>query len=61
MIVKIITDTENGRKWEIIKHGENRYDVKYYEFFQSIGWRLTATDRGYIKDCVEFEFDCSVA
>lgn len=61
MVVKTITDSKSGRKWEIIKHEEDRYSVKYYEFFQSIGWRLTATDRYCTKDCVEFRFDCTIA
>jgi len=29
MIVKTIVDNDAGRKWEISKHGENRYSVKY--------------------------------
>jgi hypothetical protein len=61
MLVKTIADNENGRKWEIIKHEADRYSVNYYEFFRSIGWKLTATERDYTKDCIEWEFDCVVA
>lgn len=62
MVVKTIVDEENGRKWEIIKHAENRYSVKYYEFFRSIGWRFISADRYYYtKDCIEWKFDCIVA
>lgn len=61
MVVKTFVDEENGRKWEIIKHEENRYSVKYYEFFRALGWRLISTDRNYTKDCIELEFDCIVA
>lgn len=61
MTVKTITDNENGRKWEIIKNGDNLYSVKYYEFFQSTGWRLTVTDEGYTKDLIEWEYDIKVA
>lgn len=61
MLVKTIVDNESGRKWEIVKHEADRYSVKYYEFFQSIGWRLTTTDRDYSKACIEYMFDCPVA
>lgn len=61
MIVKTITDSENGRKWEIIKHETDRYSVKYYEYFKATGWRLTATDNDYTKDCIEWEFEPTVA
>ena len=61
MLVKTITDNKNGRQGEIIKHEADRYSVKYYEFFRSVGWKLTATERDYTKDCIEWEFDCVVA
>ena len=61
MTVRTITDNENGRKCEIINNDDGLYSVKYYEFFQSIGWRLTSTDNGYTKDCIEWEFEIEVA
>ena len=61
MLVKTITDNENGRKWEIVKIGEDLYNVSYYEFFEATGWRLTGTDGGYTKDAVEWEYDVEVA
>ena len=67
MLVKQIIDNETGRRWDIIKHEENRYSVKYYEFFSSTGWRLTKTDRNfsepdyYSKDLIEYMFEITVA
>lgn len=61
MLIKTIVDNENGRKWEIIKNGDNLYSVKYYELFQSKGWRLIGADEGYTKDCIEWEYDIEVA
>lgn len=62
MIVKKIIDNENGKRWDIIKHEENRYSVNYYEYFQATGWRQYKMPKEYLtKECVEFEFDCTVA
>ena len=65
MLVRTITDSENGRKWEIYKKSENSYYYKYYEFFKQIGWRLTGTagnnrDGYFTKDCIEWDFDISI-
>lgn len=61
MLIKTIVDNESGRKWEIIKNGEDLYSVNYYEFFRGKGWRLTVTDEGYTKDAIEWEYDIEVA
>ena len=65
MLVRTITDSENGRKWEIYKKSDNEYYYEYYEFFKQIGWRLTTTTGnnrdGYLtKDCIEWDFDISI-
>ncbi len=61
MVVKSIVDQECGKRWDIIKHEPDRYSVNYYEFYHVIGWRLVGTDRDLSKDCIELEFDCTVA
>lgn len=62
MLIKTITDKQEGRKWEIYKKSDNEYFYKYYEFFKQTGWRLTCREgdniNGYLtKDVVEWEFD----
>ena len=57
MAVKTIENKEIGVKWEIFKKSANEYFYKYYEYFQSIGWRLTGTSEMYTKDCLEYELD----
>ena len=61
MLIKTIEDKENGRKWEIYKESENNYSYKYYEYFNSIGWRLITNEKNYNKDAIEWEFDIKVA
>ncbi len=63
MTVKTIIDNEQGRKWEINKHGEDDYTVAYFEFFQSIGWRELKAGpvEHWSKEALESEFDCKVA
>lgn len=62
MVVKTIVDNEKGRKWEIIKHGEDRYSYNYYEFLKTIGWKKMSNETEYCsKDIIEFEFDIKVA
>lgn len=64
MLIKSIIDAPSGRKWDIYKRADNEYYYKYYEYFKSIGWRLTATTGGkgeyFTKDCIEWEFDIIV-
>lgn len=63
MTVKTIIDNEQGRKWEIIKHGNDDYTVAYFEFFQPIGWRELKTGpvEHWSKEALEWEFDCEIA
>ena len=67
MKIKTITDEDAGRKWEIYKKADNQYYYKYYECYQSIGWRLIGQNGGnaegyyYTKESVEWEFDTTVA
>lgn len=61
MLIRTITDEENGRKWEIHKKQDNEYFYKYFEYFKQCGWRLTARDgdhiKGYLtKDLIQWEF-----
>lgn len=61
MLIKTITDNENGRKWEIYKESNNNYSYRYYEYYKAIGWRLITSENNYSKDCIEYEFDIEVA
>lgn len=61
MLIKIIIDNENGKKWEIFKNSDNDYFYKYYEFFQVTGWRIIFTESSYSKDAIEWELDTEVA
>ena len=61
MLIKTITNNENGKKWEIYKKSEYNYSCKYYEYFNSIGWRLITSENNYNKDAIEWEFDIEVA
>lgn len=58
MIVKTIIDADNGRKWEISKKSDEGYTIKYYEYFNSIGWISHCEDTTvYSKQVVEDMFD----
>lgn len=61
MLVKTITDTENGRKWEIYKESDGTYSYKYLEFYKSVGWRQISGDFGYTKDAIEWQFEIKVS
>lgn len=67
MLIRTIENKENGTKWEIYKKEENKYFLKYYEFFQSCGWRFTFQDGGnkqgfyYSKEDIEYDFDIKIA
>ena len=65
MPIKTIVDNKDGRKWEIYKKSDNEFFFKYYEYFKSIGWKLTAREgdsvKGYMtKDLIEWQFDVAV-
>lgn len=65
MLVRTITDDQEGRKWEIYKKSDDEYFYKYYEFFKQIGWRLTGRTGDHIggyltKDVIEGEFNIIV-
>jgi hypothetical protein len=58
MIVKTIIDEKVGKKWEIVKHEEDRYSVNYYEYFEKCGWKLFKSQTEYYdKDCLEYLFE----
>lgn len=62
MLVKEIIDIENGTKYEIYKNNENDYSYKYFEYFQSCGWRQIGKEQANrSKDLIEWEFDIKVA
>ncbi|MDA8223893.1 MAG: hypothetical protein M0Z35_19810 [Desulfitobacterium hafniense] len=66
MLIRTITDKENGRKWEIYKKQDNEYFYKYFEYFKQCGWRLTGREgdhiNGYMtKDLIQWEFGIVVA
>lgn len=62
MLIRTITDKQEGKRWEIYKKSDNEYFYKYYEFFKQTGWRLTGREgdhiNGYLtRDVIEWEFD----
>ena len=58
MIVRTIIDEKIGKKWEIVKHEEDKYSVNYYEYFEKGGWELFKRPIEYYdKDCLEYLFD----
>ena len=60
MTIKIITNTENGTKYEIIKNDNGTYGYKYYELCCG-AWRFMWGEDNYSKDAIEFDFDIKVA
>ena len=61
MLVKTITDTESGRKWEIYKETDETYSYKYFEFYKSVGWWQISGEIGYTQEAIEWQFDIKVA
>lgn len=60
MLVKILEDKEDGVKTEIYKDGENDYSYKFFEYFQSCGWRFIEEEKHYSKDAIEYEFNITL-
>lgn len=65
MLIRTITDEQNGRKWEIFKKSDNEYFYIYYEFFKQIGWRFIGREgdhnNSYLsKDYIQYQFDILV-
>ena len=67
MLVKIISDKNfPDHKWEIYKKSEDKYYIKFYEFYTSYGWRLICTDGGdtqgyfHSKASIEAEFNIKI-
>ena len=61
MKVYELIDKENGTKWEIYKVSENTYRLKYYEYYNSIGWKFVFEDDNYSREIIEDEFNIKVA
>lgn len=61
MVVHEVVNESEGRKWQVVKCGEGRYSVSYFEFYQAIGWRCLCVEENWSKGAVEFEFGVSVA
>jgi hypothetical protein len=57
MIIKTIINEQFGKKWEITKHEENRYSIKYYEYFKNCGWKSYMPVEYCDKDYIEYIFD----
>lgn len=58
MLIKTITNKEDGRKWEIYKEEDNKhYHYIYYEFNSQIGWRKIAEEKNFTKDAIEWDLD----
>ena len=53
---------EDNNKWEIYKISENIYRLKYYEYYNSIGWKLVFEDNdNYSREIIEDEFNIKIA
>lgn len=67
MLIRTIENKEEGKKWEIYKKETGKYYYKYYEFFQSCGWRFVFQDGGHkqgfyhSKESIEYDFDIKIA
>ena len=61
MKVYELIDKENGTKWDIYKVSENTYRLKYYEYYNSIGWKFVFEDDNYSRKIIEDEFNIKVA
>ena len=62
MKVYELIDKENGTKWDIYKVSENTYRLKYYEYYDSIGWNLVFEDNdNYSREIIEDEFNIKVS
>ena len=62
MKVYELIDKENGTKWDIYKVSENTYRLKYYEYYNSIGWKFVfEDDDNYSREIIEDEFNIKVA
>ena len=58
MKVYELIDKENSTKWEIYKVSENTYKLKYYEYYDSIGWKFVLEDDdNYSREIIEDEFN----
>ena len=61
--VTTITDTDDGRRWEIYRQPDQdaaRYCYIYAEYFAALGWRDTASDTNISRDLIADEFDIAV-
>jgi hypothetical protein len=56
MIIKTIINKKVGKKVEITKHEENRYSIKYYEYFKNGGWKSYMPAEYCDKDYIKFNF-----
>ena len=62
MKVYELINKEDGNKWEIYKVSDNTYKLKYYEYYDSIGWQFVFEDKdNYSKEVIEEEFNIKVA
>ena len=62
MKVYELINKEDGTKWEIYKVSENIYRLKYYEYYDSIGWKFVfEDDDNYSREIIEDEFNIKVA
>lgn len=53
MLIKTITDEQEGKKWEIYEEDNKHYRYIYYEFYSQIGWRKITEEKNFTKDAIE--------
>ena len=57
MLIKTITDEQEGKKWEIYEEDNKHYSYIYYEFYSQIGWRKITEEKNFTKDAIEWVLD----
>ena len=57
MLIKTITDEQEGKKWEVYEEDNKHYCYIYYEFYSQIGWRKITEEKNFTKDAIEWVLD----
>ena len=57
-LIKTVIDDDG--KWEVYLNDNGLYDVKYYEYFSSCGYRLVYEDPGFCKEVLNWAYGFEV-
>lgn len=44
----------NDHKWEFVQNEIGYYNVLFYEYYSSCGWKFLSKDENYTKEAIEF-------